>query len=126
MIVHVDTSALIDALTGPRRSLDELIGLVEEGHRLLVSTIVLYEWWRGPRTRAELAVQQELFPAAAAVPFGIAEAEAAARLYRSVPKPRGREVDLAIAACAIAADAAFWTLNPADFRDLPGLRLVRG
>jgi predicted nucleic acid-binding protein len=33
-------------------------------------------------------------------------------------------VDLAIAACAIANGAAFWTLNPADFRDVPGLRLI--
>ena len=29
MIVHVDTSALVDALTGPRRSLDALIGLTD-------------------------------------------------------------------------------------------------
>lgn len=126
MIIHVDTSALVDALTGPRRSLDALIGLVEEGHRLALSTIVLYEWWRGPRTRAELGVQQELFPAEAAVPFGVEQAEVAARLYRSVPRARGREVDLAVAACAIASDAALWTLNPADFRDVPGLRLVAG
>lgn len=125
MIVHVDTSALVDALTGPRRSLDALISLVDEGHRLMVSTIVLYEWWRGPRTRAELGVQQELFPAAAAVPFGAEQADTAARLYRSVAKARGREVDLAIAACAITSNAALWTLNPADFRDVPGIRLVR-
>lgn len=124
MIIHIDTSALVDALTGPRRSLDELIGLVDEGHRLMVSTIVLYEWWRGARTPAELAVQQELFPAEAAVPFGSEQAEIAARLYRAVSKPRGREVDLAIAACAIIDGAALWTLNPADFRGVPDLRLL--
>ena len=124
MIVHVDTSALIDALTGPRRSLDDLIRLVDEGHRLILSTIVLYEWWRGPRTRAELAGQQELFPPEAAVRFGVEEAVLAARLYREMPRARGREVDLAIAACAIANAAAFWTLNPGDFRDIPGLRLI--
>jgi predicted nucleic acid-binding protein len=124
MIVHLDTSALIDALTGPRRSLDGLVRLVEDGHRLAASTIVLYEWWRGPRTRAELAVQEELFPAAAAVPFGADEASLAARLSRDLARSRGREVDLAIAACAIANDAAFWTLNPGDFQDVPGLRLI--
>ena len=37
MIVHVDTSALIDALTGPRRSLDTLIALTDEGHRVVLS-----------------------------------------------------------------------------------------
>ncbi len=50
MIVHVDTSALVDALTGPRGSLDALITLTEQGHRLTLSTIVLYEWLRGTRT----------------------------------------------------------------------------
>ena len=124
MIVHVDTSALVDALTGPRRSLDELERLIGDGHRLMLSAIVLYEWWRGPRTRPELAAQQELFPAEAAVSFGVEEATVAARLYRSIPKPRGREVDLAIAACALANAAALWTLNPADFRDVPELRLI--
>jgi len=124
MTIHVDTSALIDALTGPRRSLDELIGFTEEGHRLSVSAIVLYEWLRGPRTRAELAVQEELFPRSRAVPFGPEAAAIAARLYASATRPRGREIDLAVAACALHDGAALWTLNRADFRDLPNLSLV--
>jgi predicted nucleic acid-binding protein len=124
VIVHIHTSALVDALTGPRRSLDGLVRLVDEGHRIAVSSIVLYEWWRGPRTRPELAVQQELLPADAAVAFGPAEAALAARLYRELPRARGREVDLAIAACALAHGAGLWTLNPGDVRDVPGLRLI--
>ena len=124
MIVHLDTSILIDALTGPRRSLDDLARRLDEGHRLTLSAIVLYEWWRGPRTRAELAAQQDLFPPEAAIPFGVEEAALAARLYRELPRARGRELDLAIAACALANGAAFWTLNPADVRDVPGLRLI--
>ena len=65
-MVHLDTSALVDALTGPRRSLDALTRLIEDGQRIAVSTIVLYEWLRGPRTAAELDAQRELFPPAAA------------------------------------------------------------
>ncbi|WP_291981052.1 PIN domain-containing protein [Luteitalea sp.] len=124
MIVHVDTSALVDALTGPRRSLDALVDLTRDGHRLMLSTIVLYEWLRGPRTRVELAAQEELFPGEAAVTFGVAEATVASRLYKKVPRARGREIAIAVAACALVADAAIWTLNPADFRDIPDLRLV--
>src|SRR5258708_4715175 len=44
-------------------------------------------------------------------------------LFRGVRAPRGREVDLAIAACAIRWNAALWTLNVKDFRDVPGLDL---
>jgi predicted nucleic acid-binding protein len=124
MMVQVDTSALVDALTGPRRSLDTLIALTDQGHRLALSTIVLFEWWRGPRTRAELSAQEDLFPAETAVAFGVEEAALAARLYKQMARARGREIDLALAACAIAKNAAIWTLNPADFRDIPGLRLV--
>jgi predicted nucleic acid-binding protein len=124
MIVHVDTSALVDAVTGPRRSLHTLIALTDEGHRAVLSTLVLYEWLRGPRTRQDLAAQEDLFPSDSAVPFGPAEAALASRLYKQLPRARGREIDLAVAACALANSAAIWTLNPGDFRDVPDLRLV--
>lgn len=124
MTVHIDTSALIDALTGPRRSLDALIRLTEEGHRLAISSLVLYEWARGPRGNSDLDAQEALFPSEAAVAFGSAEAARAAVLYRQVRKPRGREIDLAIAATAMVQGAALLTLNPDDFRDIAGLRLV--
>lgn len=87
--------------------------------------ITLYEWLRGPRTREELATQEILFPSAAAIPFEAEDAKLAARLYRAVRRARDREADLAIAACAIRHDAELWTLNVADFKDIPGLRLLR-
>lgn len=124
MIVHLDTSALVDALTGPRRALPSLTSFVNDGHRIALSSLVLFEWLRGPRSRAELAAQETLLPREAAVPFTDVEADLAASLYARVARPRGREIDLAIAACAIAQSAALWTLNPQDFRDVPGLRLV--
>ena len=124
MTIHIDTSALVDALTGTRRSLPALIAFAEEGHRLALSSIVLYEWLRGPRSRGELTAQEDLFPRDRAIPFGPPQAVVAARLYGAVKRPRGREIDLAIAACALQDGAALWTLNPADFRDVPELRLV--
>jgi len=58
------------------------------------------------------------------VAFGWQEASLAAELYRVIRRPRGREIDLAIAACALVHGAPFWTLNPHDFRDIPGLTIV--
>ena len=124
MTVHIDTSALVDALTGPRRSLPQLVAIVEAGNPVAISSLVLYEWLRGPRTRAELAAQEELLPSDSAVVWGTAEARLASAIYSKVKKPRGREIDLAVAACAIGQDATLWTLNPGDFSDIPGLKTL--
>jgi predicted nucleic acid-binding protein len=124
MIVHLDTSVLIDTLAGPRPLLHSLEQLTERGDRAVISAIVLYEWLRGPRTRAELAAQEELFPREEAVTFATVEADMAAKLYAKVRRARNRELDIAIAACALVHGGALWTLNPDDFRDIPDLRLV--
>jgi predicted nucleic acid-binding protein len=84
---------------------------------------VLYEWRRGPRIQTELDAQDALMPSESAVPFDSTAASRAAALYAKVRRPRGRELDLAIAACALVQHASFWTLNREDFDDLAGLRL---
>ena len=122
-MIFLDTSALIDSLSGPKRSAPALRSAIERGERILLPTLVLYEWLRGPRLPEELAAQEALFPSARAVPFGSDEAAEAARLCYKAPRSRGREIDLAIAACAILWDAELWTLNVSDFDDIPGLRL---
>jgi hypothetical protein len=80
-VIVLDTSVLIDGLTGLKRS--------------------------GP-----------------AIPFGSGEASVSADLFRAVGRPRGREIDLGIAECAILREAHLWTLNRTDFRDVPGIRLL--
>lgn len=94
-----------------------------DGERVVIATLVLYEWLRSPRRPAELHAQEALFPRESAIVFGPAEADLAAELYRAVPAARSREIDIAIAACAICWDARLWTLNPRDFKDIPGLEL---
>ena len=122
-LIHLDTSVLVDALTGARSSAPALRHAVSTGERLAFSVVVLFEWLRGQRSEAELARQEELLPADAAVPLTPAEVMIAARLSRAAARPRGREADLAIAATALAHDAWLWTLNAPDFRRIPGLRL---
>ena len=59
-----------------------------------------------------------------AIALGADDAARAARLYKEVAWPRGREIDLAIAACAISHGASLWTLNRSDFSDIPDLVLA--
>jgi predicted nucleic acid-binding protein len=124
-VILLDTSVLVDSLTGPQRSGAAVRRAIERGQRLLTATLVLYEWYRGPRLPEELATQEMLFPEGSAIPFGPLEASRAAELYRMVHRPMGREVELAIAACALTHEATLWTLNLNDFRDIPGLVVER-
>jgi predicted nucleic acid-binding protein len=123
-VILLDTSVVIDALTGPRRSAAALRRAIAGAERILLPALVLYEWLRGPRLPQELAAQEALFPRESAVPFASQEAALAAGLYGRLRKARGREIDLAIAACAIARNAKLWTLNTEDFADIPGLELL--
>lgn len=123
-MIILDTSVLIDAIAGTQRSALALRRVLERGERTALPALVLYEWFRGSRRPEELARQDALWPEASALAFGPAEAAVAADLYRQVRRPRGREMDLAIAACAICADAELWTLNTSDFADVPGLTLT--
>jgi len=122
-LIHLDTSALVDALTGRRRSEPALRRLIADGERVAISTLALYEWLRGPRTEEEIEFQEALLPAAAAVPFGPEEAMVAAAAYRSLRARRGRAVDIAIGACAVTRQARLWTLNPGDVADIRDLEL---
>ena len=122
-MIVLDTSVLVDSLTGEKRSAAALRRVFERSERVVLPALVCYEWLRGPRLPQELALAERLFPKESAIVFGLAEAALSAKLYRSVRHPRGREMDLAIAACAIVRDAELWTLNRDDFRDIPRLRL---
>ena len=124
-MILLDTSVLIEALGAGGRMRAVLRQAIERGERIAVPSLVLYEWLRGPRHTQELAAQEALFPSDDAPVFGPEEARIAAELYTQVERARGREIDLAIAACALSWDATIWTLNTRDFEGIPGLE-VRG
>lgn len=125
-MIVLDTSVLIEAVTSSAGSQvrSRLQGLLLQRERIAVPALVFYEFLRGPRTSAELALQEVWFPMDKALTFGSAEATISAKLYRAVSRARGREFDIAIAACAITNDAPVWTLNSKDFADIPNLRIL--
>jgi predicted nucleic acid-binding protein len=119
-----DTSILVSCFSGNQQHGPMMRKVMASGELIVIPSLVLFEWLRGPRLPEELTAQEALFPSSLAIPFGPQEAEVSARLYKSVSRPRGREFDLAIAAYAIVRNAQLWTLNLADFKDIPGLRLA--
>jgi predicted nucleic acid-binding protein len=125
MLVHLDTSVLIDAFTGPRRLLPRVIAATTGGDVLAYSALAAYEWLRGPRVESETSAVLRFFGDQPVAAFGRPEAELAASLYRHAKRARLRQADLAIAACAIEHGAQLWTLNERDFDDVPGLTLYR-
>lgn len=123
-MIVLDTSVLVEALGAGGSMSGALRKQIQKGERIVLPALVLYEWLRGPRTDAELEAQTALFPAAEVLSFGPDEAALAARLYRDVRRPRSREIDLAIAACALSWRGTLWTLNVDDFRDIPDLQIL--
>lgn len=119
----LDTSVLVEAFHARSATSAQLRAAIQDGERLALCTLVLYEWQRGPRLPEERAAQEAILPSADAWPFGPVEALLAAELYRRVTRPRQREIDLAIAACALVRGARLWTLNRGDFADIPDLAL---
>jgi predicted nucleic acid-binding protein len=124
-VILLDTSLLVEGLGAGGSMRQHLRDAIAQSERMAIPSLVLYEWLRGPRGKEELAAQEALFPSRETLPFGADEARVAAELYQELPRPRGREIDLAIAACAFVWKARIWTLNVEDFSDIPGLE-IRG
>jgi len=79
-VIVLDTSVLIDGLTGLKRSAPAIRESLA-GERMVLPALVLYEWLRGPRLAQELAAQEALFPANSSIAFGPEEAAVSAGLW---------------------------------------------
>lgn len=119
----LDTSVLVEGLGAGGSKREALRGAIALRQRIVVPALVLYEWLRGPRVPQELRAQEALFPVSEALPFGPEEARVAARLHEYLGAPRGRDMDLAVAAHALVWNATLWTLRADAFRDIPDLKV---
>lgn len=122
----LDTSVVIDFLELAASALPE---------DAAISTVTLGELAAGPHATsnpAERAVRQERVSWAegnfAPLPFDVAAARSFGVIYAAVlsagRQPRGRSVDLQIAAIALANGLPLYTRNPDDFRGLDDLVTV--
>lgn len=122
----IDTSVVIDLA---RIAADDLPG------EIAVTAITLAELAAGPlaatdpveRARRQDRLQR-IEATFQALPFDVAAARAYGRIYGAViaagRRPRGRQVDLLIAATALAARLPLYTCDPDDFSHLDELEVV--
>lgn len=119
----LDTSVVIDFLALPAAPLPD---------DAAISTVTLDELSAGPHATsdpAERALRQQRVAWAegtfAPLPFDVAAARAFGRIYVGLlsagRKPRGRSLDLQIAAVALANGLPLYTRNPEDFVGLDDL-----
>ena len=123
MKVHLDTDALVYALSvaGPERR--RLVELAESDAELQMSAVAWYEFARGPRTPEQLGVARSFFFDDGIVPFSEDLAAAAAEVFRGLGSPRRRAADIAIGVTAALLDAVLITRNAKDFAGIRGLRV---
>lgn len=123
-MICLDTNYLILGLVAGSRESRELGAWIAAGERLMVSTLVWFEFLCGPVTAPQIETMRAFLHEL--VPFDESHAIEAAELFNAAARKRSTRVDAMIAATAIVADAALATNNTDDFRAFldSGLRLA--
>lgn len=120
---HLDTDFLVYALSvsGPERR--RLRALADSEAEIEMSAVAWYEFARGPRTPAQIAVARSFFGDDGIVAFSEPLAALAADTFRRLGFPRRRAADIAIGVTALVNEAVLLTRNARDFTGIPELRL---
>jgi len=124
-MTHLDTNYVIGLVTldSPLRQI--LFGWISGGQKFAVSAVAWSEFLNGPVSHSQIQDATVLLEERI-IPFGVEEAEIAAKLFNRTGRKRGAKPDCFIAATAICSQMALATRNRKDF--LPfvphGLRLA--
>ena len=112
-MIHVDTSFLIDALTGGSPAASKLDAWVAADQIIAMSAVAWTEFLCGPldgRTASLAAVLVDR-----RLDYTVEMTTVAARLFNGTGRRRGTLTDCMIAAAAIAESTPIATGNPRDF-----------
>ena len=123
-VICLDTNYLILGLVEGSRESRALASWLGSGERLMVPTLVWFEFLCGPVTAAQIQTMRAFLHELVA--FDESQAIAAADLFNAAARKRSTRIDAMIAATAIVANAALATNNRDAFRPFreSGLRLV--
>ena len=120
-LFHLDTDFLIFAISTRGPEWRRLSKLLASASPVEASSLVWYEFSRGPRTPEQLAVARDIFAEAGVIPFSEQLADAAADQFRRLGSPRKRAADIAIGVVARSRSATLLTRNARDFAGIDQL-----
>ncbi len=124
MIVHLDTSLLIQGLVRGSAADRRLREWLRAGVELAISAIGWAEFLCGPVEPSHAELAGRVVPVR--VPFTEEDASLAAQLFQRAGRRRGSLADCMIAATALRAEVPLATANRADFRrfEAEGLKII--
>ncbi len=120
----LDTSVAIHLRDGEASVLDRVFTLQEALMLSIVSVVELEAGVMGAQAAIRRQRLDILLDNVSVRAFGRRESDLYGEIVRAVGYSRRKVLDRMIAAQAIAANATLVTLNGADFRDVPDLRLL--
>jgi predicted nucleic acid-binding protein len=115
-VVHLDTNFLIDSLVSGSAQEVRLIGWLNAGEPVEISTVAWGEFLCGPISSPAGTLAKRLLPKANALER--VDAEMAATLFNATGRRSKSYADCCIAAVAIRCNAALATSNLADFQPM--------
>ena len=121
-VIHLDTNFLIDALLPGSAQEARLVGWLNAGETLGISTVAWGEFLCGPISNAAESLARQLLPDAEVLKRP--DAETAADLFNRTGRRAKSFADCCIAATAIRVSAPLATSNQADFLPLAAYGLV--
>lgn len=141
--VALDTTILLALFNKNGKIMKKMWEIYNRKTEIFIPTIALYEYWRGSlftskslngdkltKRRIDLMIIIKKFKLREAPPFDKDCAELCGdiytrMMYKGIKNLKERELDLLIGGISISLDCPLFTINEKDFKDIPGIQLVK-